>query len=241
MNRFFVDKSQICDGKAVVTGDDAAHIARVLRLERGDEVELCDGEGGEYSAAIESADRKQMELSVSPRRESTAEPECRITLFQCLPKSGKLELIIQKCVELGIYEIAPVTSKRCVVKLDGKDMGARMERYNRVAYEAAKQSKRGRIPRVREVASLDGCDFSSYDDVFVAYECERELTLKTALDEKRPKSAALIIGPEGGFEPEEVAALEKKGARAITLGNRILRTETAGMAATAMMLCLLEG
>ena len=128
-----------------------------------------------------------------------------------------------------------------MVKLDGKDMGARMERYNRVAYEAAKQSKRGRIPRVREVASLDGCDFSSYDDVFVAYECERELTLKTALDEKRPKSAALIIGPEGGFEPEEVAALEKKGARTITLGNRILRTETAGMAATAMMLCLLEG
>ena len=239
MHRFFADENEIDHGTACLNIEDSRHALRVLRLATGDEIELVCAPGRCLAQITGETDGLVQVKILQALRQTEARTQ--VTLYQGLPKADKMEMIAQKTTELGVYAIRPVAMERCVVKLDGKDMGARMERYNRVAYEAAKQSKRGRIPRVREVASLDGCDFSSYDDVFVAYECERELTLKTALDEKRPKSAALIIGPEGGFEPEEVAALEKKGARTITLGNRILRTETAGMAATAMMLCLLEG
>ena len=168
-----------------------------------------------------------------------------------LPKTGKLELIIQKCVELGIFAIQPVYSKRCVVKPEAKE--SKLLRFNRVAQEAAKQSGRGRIPKVGSVQNLNECDFSGFDAVLIAYEDEEKTTLKQALrkafGEEKGKSdeggndIAIIIGPEGGFEPTEVESVLKNSpaAKSVSLGKRILRTETAGMAMLAMLMYELEG
>jgi 16S rRNA (uracil1498-N3)-methyltransferase len=175
--------------------------------------------------------------------ESLTEPAHRVTLYQSLPKTGKMETIIQKCTELGVAAIAPVVSERCVVRPE-KDWENKRQRYQRVAYEAAKQSKRGVIPEVLPLKPLAACDFSQYDLVLFAYEEEREYMLKQALRTEQARTAkniAVIIGPEGGFEESESAQLCENGAVRVSLGTRILRTETAGMAMLAMVLYELEG
>lgn len=242
MNRFFVTPDQIDGDTAKITGDDAKHIAKVLRMEKGDLLELCDGESNEYIARIELIEQGTVTLFITERPDGPAEPPYRVTLFQCLPKSDKMELIIQKCVELGVYEIAPVISKRCVVKLDKNGASSKHRRYERIAYEAAKQCKRGIIPRVLEVCELSKVDFSGFDAIIIPYECETEYTLKACLkDIHDAKRIALIIGPEGGFEKSEVEGVISKGGVSVTLGKRILRTETAGMAVLAMINYEMEG
>ena len=162
-----------------------------------------------------------------------------MTLFQCLPKTGKMELILQKCTELGLYTLVPVVSRRCVA-LPGKDFEKKRQRYEKVAEAAAKQSGRGILPRVESPVELETLDFSDFDLVLLAYEGEHIRTLKQALTLAPGPRIALLIGPEGGFEPREVQHLEEKGALPVTLGPRILRTETAGMTTTAILLYELD-
>lgn len=236
MHRFFVDD---IGETARVTGEDLKHLSRVLRLGAGDAVTLCDGCGTDYEARIEEVNAEAALCRVVKSRPAGTEPACRVTLLQCLPKAGKLETVIQKCTELGVYEIVPVVSRYCVA--EPKDFGRKLPRYQRVAYEAAKQARRGLVPRVGEPMALSALDPVVFDVLLMAYEGERERTLKAALKGlPRPARAAILIGPEGGFEENEVAALRARGALAVSLGPRILRTETAGPAMLAQLLYEVE-
>ncbi|MBO4384579.1 MAG: 16S rRNA (uracil(1498)-N(3))-methyltransferase [Clostridia bacterium] len=239
MRRFFAEKIDIADGKAVLSPDEARHIRNVLRMKTGDEVLLFDGSGTEYRSVITDFSGDSVTLDILGRGVSSADPEVHVTLFQCLPKQGKMELIIQKCVELGVYAVVPTVSKRCVVKLDGKEQ--KLQRYNRVSMEASKQCGRADIPEVKGPAELSSIDAKAFDVVLLAYENETVTTLKKALmDAGKIRSAAVVIGPEGGFEPAEAEMLISKGAVPVSLGRRILRTETAGMAALAQIMYELE-
>lgn len=238
MRRFFCEN--ITNTTAVITGDDAHHISRVLRMKAGDALSLCDGAGNEYDAVIASITQETVSCAVCKRHESEAESPVKVTLFQCLPKSGKMELIVQKCTELGVYAVVPTLSARCVV-VPGKDYDKKRERYNRVALEAAKQSRRGMIPSVLPLIELKKIDVNSFDLFLVAYEDESTVSLKQALRAANaPASIALLIGPEGGLEEGEVSLLVKAGAKSVSLGKRILRTETAGMAMLAQTLYEVE-
>ncbi len=241
MHRFFIEPHAVCGNEAVLTGEDVQHIAKVLRLRAGDEVTLCDGAKTEYTARIDSVEKERITLRVLETAASKTESAAEITLYQGLPKAGKLETIIQKCVELGIGKVIPFDAERSVVKLSEKDFAKKQSRYQRVAYEAAKQSRRGIIPEVGGLVKLAKEDFSGFDLILLAYEEERGTTLKKALRAKMDaKRIALIVGPEGGFAPEEADMLIQRGAVSVSLGSRILRTETAGMAMLAMTVYELE-
>ena len=238
MRRFFCEN--ITQGTATITGDDAHHISRVLRMKAGDALSLCDGAGNEFDAVITAISQDAVSCTVGERHASEAESPVRVTLFQCLPKTGKMELIVQKCTELGVYSVVPVVSARCVV-VPNKDYDKKRERYNRVALEAAKQSRRGMIPTVLPLIELKKIDVKAFDLFLVAYEDENTVSLKQSLRAaKQPATIALLIGPEGGLEEGEVAQLVKAGAKSVSLGPRILRTETAGMAMLAQTLYEVE-
>lgn len=241
MNRFFVKKDDIADNTAIVSGEDVKHISRVLRMAPGDNVMLCDGEGYQYLAEIADISKEQVNLNILSAEKCAAEPAQRITLYQGLPKGDKMELIIQKCVELGISEIVPVAAERSVVKIKPGEFGSKRTRYQRVAYEAAKQSGRGIIPVIADLAAFKSADMTRHDLIIIAYEDEKGNTLKSLLRANpMAKDIAIVIGPEGGLEKAEVDMLVQKGGAAVTLGPRILRTETAGMAALAMILYEIE-
>ncbi len=237
MHRFFTNEIQ--PNTAVVRGEDVKHIAKVLRLRAGDSVLLCDGRGNECDAAIANVASDAVTFDTQPWRKAETEPKTEVTLFQCLPKAGKMETIIQKCVELGACGFVPVQSERCVVVLKPPYEG-RIERWQRVSEEAAKQSRRGVIPPVALPAALDKLDFADFDTVLVAFENEQTVSLKTALRENCGARVAIVIGPEGGFSDAEIETLTEKGARSVSLGPRILRTETAGMAMLAQILYEVE-
>lgn len=243
MNRFFAEPANICGNKAALYGDDVKHISSVLRLRIGDEIMLCDGNGTDYAANITSITKQCVELEISASSPALTEPKTRITLFQGLPKAGKLESIIQKCVELGITAVVPVAFERSVVRLGKKDFEAKRTRYQRVAAEAAKQSRRGTIPTVEGLITPDEIDPNKFDALLLAYECERENSIKTVLCKlnENCRSIGIIVGPEGGVSEEEAAMFCKKGAVPFSLGRRILRTETAGPAICAITLYHLEG
>lgn len=238
MHRFFTDDIQ--NNMACIYGEDVKHISRVLRLQIGESVEICDGKGSVAIGSIQSIGSTSVSVCVSDFMPCSSEPNCKITLYQGLPKSGKMETIIQKCVELGIHALVPLFSKRCVVQ-PRESFQNRIERWQRVSFEAAKQSKRGKIPSVDPLVKITDIPVSDYDLVLVAYELEQNKTLKEVLHSGSFRSIALVIGPEGGFEDSEVFALTEKGACSVTLGARILRTETAGMAMLAQVLYEVEG
>ena len=238
MRRFFCET--ITTEGATITGDDAHHISRVLRMKAGDALSLCDGAGSEYDAVIKTVSPEAVVCSLGEKRTSSAESPVQITLFQCLPKTGKMELIVQKCTELGVFSIVPTLSARCVV-VPGKDYDKKRERYNRVALEAAKQSRRAMVPQVLPLVELKKIDVRSFDLFLVAYEDEGTVSLKQALRASAsPRTIALLVGPEGGLEESEVARLTQAGAKSVSLGKRILRTETAGMAMLAQTLYEVE-
>jgi len=237
MHRFFTEKKNITGDNIVIRGEDVKHITKVLRLDVGDAVVVCDGDCTEYISKIAAVEGDCVRLTVENISPSDTEPSCKVDLYQGLPKTGKMESIIQKCVELGVNRIIAFAGERSVSKIEPKEISRKSERYNRVAYEAAKQSRRGRIPEVNMIRSLAEADFRRYDKLIVAYEDEKHITLKHALsDIPNGGSAAIFIGPEGGFEPSEVVFLKRRGATAVSLGPRILRTETAGMAMLAMIM-----
>lgn len=238
MRRFFCDN--IAESTATISGDDAHHISRVLRMKPGDALSLCDGAGGEYDAVITSVSPEAVVCALGAKHDSAAESPVAVTLFQCLPKTGKMETIVQKCTELGVFAVVPVVSARCVV-IPNKDFEKKRERYNRVALEAAKQSRRAVVPQVLPLVELKKVDPKQFDLFLVAYEEEDAHSLKTALQQAdSPKTIAILIGPEGGLEDNEVNRLTAEGALSVSLGKRILRTETAGMAMLAQILYEVE-
>ena len=232
MPKFFISPESISEKTAVISGGDVLHITKVLRLTAGARLTLCDGEGTDYEAEIASVEKDKVVLSLFEKKPSDTEPEVKVTLFQGLPKASKMEYIIQKCTELGVTDIVPVMTKRTVVKLENAQAEKKkLERWNKIAQEAVKQCGRGKIPKVREVTDISGvvdCA-ADFDLLLLAYEEEKETSLASVLRSvKGVKTVGILIGPEGGFAPEEVEKLKTAGAKSVTLGKRILRTETAG-------------
>ena len=243
MHHFFVEPSNIREGKVYITGSDVYHIKQVLRLSLGEMIEVSDGTGKRYQCEILEYG-EGITLSIVSERAGVGELPARITLFQGLPKSDKMELIIQKAVELGVYEIVPVTTKRAVVKLDEKKAHKKVERWNAVAKSAAKQSKRDLIPVVKPVMSYSDALVlaKELDVILLPYELEMAMKVTKEVIGKIEKgqSVGFFIGPEGGFESTEVEQGMAQGAIPISLGKRILRTETAGLALLSILMFHLE-
>ena len=246
MQRFFVEPHQIDEEahQIHITGSDVNHISNVLRMKTGEELWISDGSKYEYRCTIESFEPDEVILHIVYSQEPEYELPCRIYLFQGLPKADKMELIIQKAVELGAYEIIPVETKRCVVKLDGRKSAKKTARWQQSAESAAKQSKRMLIPNVHEVLTFrEALKYAESMDVrLVPYELARGMQeTKEILAGIEPgQSVGIFIGPEGGFEEKEIEAAIEGGAKPITLGRRILRTETAGLAILSVLMFQLE-
>lgn len=244
MQRFFTDSSRIKDGIVTIKGDDAHHIKNVLRMKEGEMINLSTGDEWEYYCRIAAFEEDGIKAKIEDIQKSGRELLCEITLFQCLPKKDKMELVIQKSVELGVHRIVPVLSARCIVKPDPKKEELKTKRLNAIALSAAKQSLRMIEPEVERtmsfeqaVAAAAACDIS-----FIPYEKAEDMQATRKLFEgiKPGMSIGIIIGPEGGFEESEIDMAEKAGIRAVSLGKRILRTETAGPAVLAILMYLLE-
>ena len=244
MHRFFAEPGQIGEKEIVITGADVNHIRNVLRMRTGEEVLIADGRGAEYRCKLTDLSENEVRAQILWKLDGNAELASAVTLFQGLPKSDKMDLIVQKCVELGVDRIVPVSTKRAVVKLDAKKEETRLKRWNTISESAAKQSGRGVIPEVSGVMSFEKAleEAKKLEVLLIPYErAEHMAETRRVMGEIRPgQSVGVFIGPEGGFEESEVEEAVAAGARAITLGRRILRTETAGLAVMAMLGYLLE-
>jgi len=234
MPRFFTET--INESKGIISGDDAKHIAKVLRMHSGERLVACDCQGYDYDCVIESLSDKEVELSVEKRYLSETEPSVSVTLYQAMPKSDKMELIIQKAVELGVSAIVPVQTKRCVSRPDAKSMAKKLERYNRIALEAAKQCGRGRIPQVLPMLDFADAIKAMKEDqrAFLFYENSTSSFRKEL--EQGVNSVSIMVGAEGGFEEEEVQKALDSGIASLSLGKRILRCETAPLAALSIIM-----
>ncbi|MCQ2547742.1 MAG: 16S rRNA (uracil(1498)-N(3))-methyltransferase [Clostridia bacterium] len=243
MARFFVESGMIKDNYIILDKEsDYRHMTKVLRLKEGDKVQISDGEKWEYETEIQSLGDGFAKLRIMDKQAFAREPEIKVSLFQGVPKGSKMELIIQKCVEEGIYEIVPVFMKRSVV-LDTGKFNKKIERWQKIADEAVKQCKRGIIPKIQDPMDAKELSniFDRFDLVLMPYENEDGYSIKDALLENQDaKNIAIIIGPEGGFSDEEAASYIEAGAKSVTLGKTILRTETAGLVALAMTMYQLE-
>lgn len=240
MPKFFIDKETIEGESAFIRGSDVGHITKVLRLVPGGAIRVCDGDGSDYDAEITRIEKDLITLRLLQRYACETEPQIKVTLFQGIPKAAKMEYIIQKCTELGVSEIVPVLTKRTVVKLENAQTEKKkLDRWNKIAAEAVKQCGRGKIPPVSPVTGIkELCGrIAEFDLVLAAYEAEEHVSLRSVLRAAGDvKSVGIIIGPEGGFEPEEVGGLCRAGAKSVSLGKRILRTETAGHTALTAVL-----
>ena len=235
MANFYIEKTDIIENTAVITGEEAQHISRVLRMKKGDRVTLCDGEGFFYEAVLTDFADKSVTAEILSKREAETEPQVKVTVFQGIPKNPKLETIVQKLTEIGAVRLVPMDTKRAVAKLDKEN---KVERLRKIAREAAKQSKRGIVPDVLSPMSFkDAVKMAAEADIaLIPYEEEREISLKRALSGKTPKTVSVMIGPEGGFDSEEITLAKENGITSVTLGKRILRTETAPLAVCAAIL-----
>lgn len=244
MPRFFAEAENISDDKIIIRGTDVNHIKNVLRMQQGESLEICDGNGTDYSCVIESLEREEIILNVEASQPSASELKKRIYLFQGLPKSDKMELIIQKAVELGVYEIIPTVTKRCIVKIDAKKEDKKIARWQGIAESAAKQSGRGIIPQVKTPMSLkEAYEYAAkLGAALIPYEkaegIEKTREYIASLADK--DNIAVFIGPEGGFEESEIEEAVERGIMPITLGRRILRTETAGLTILSVLMMTYE-
>ena len=233
MPKFFVTQKQINENNIKIIGQDVRHIKNVLRKQIGDKIEVCNQDTGDsYKCEIENFSEDEIKTNIIEKLTNIQE-RVEVDIYQGLPKSDKMELIIQKSVELGANAIIPVNMKRCVVKLEGKDESKKIDRWQKIAESAAKQCGRSFIPEVKHLANVkDICNLiNEYDAIIVAYENEKDNTLKSELKKLNSENLkiGIVIGPEGGFEESDVNILRENGARIVTLGNRILRTETVAL------------
>lgn len=248
MYQFFVEPNQINidDKNVIILGSDVNHIRNVLRMKAGEEIAVSNGlDGKEYRCGILALEEECVRCELRFVKEDAVELPAKVYLFQALPKADKMELIIQKAVELGVYRVIPVATKRCVVKLDDKKAKSKLTRWQGIAEAAAKQSKRGIIPEVSEVMSFkEAVKLASGMDVrLIPYELAEGMDrTKEIIGQLRPgQSIAVFIGPEGGFEEAEIQSALENGIEPVTLGKRILRTETAGFTILSWVMYQLEG
>ncbi len=236
MPRFFADRECFSDGFVVIEGDDVKHISKVLRLREGDGITVCDKCGTDSECVIEEISSARVTARIVSESRNKAEPNVELTVYQGLPKGDKMDYIVQKCVELGAAAIVPVITKRAVSV--PRDCTKKCERWQRIAAEAAKQCGRGVIPTVEPIADFADAVASMGTDALniMPYECEHDFTLKKAVRGTDKKKINIIIGPEGGFDETEVDTARKNGLVTVTLGARILRTETASPAVCAAIM-----
>lgn len=242
MQQIFVDQSVKIDDTFMVEGEDARHLLQVLRMRQGEQLRVSTHEGDNYLCQIESADKGQVTLRVLEEVAST-ELEKRIYLFQAIPKGDRMETVIEKAVELGVYEIIPVEMKYCVVKLDDKKKASRLKRYQSIAEAAAKQSKRSSIPKIHDFMTYaEAVTYARQcDERIVPYECAEgmEATKRALAQMTDATSISIMIGPEGGFADEEIEAV-REDMDVISLGSRILRTDTAAITTMSMVMLAIE-
>lgn len=245
MYQFFVEPHQICGKMITITGSDVNHIRNVLRMKPGEELSVSNGsDGREYRCGIIAIEEDRVICELRFIKEDGVELSSRVHLFQGLPKADKMELIVQKAVELGVHEIIPVAARRCVVKLDEKKAAGKIARWQGIAEAAAKQSKRRIVPRVTSVMSFaDAVKKASGMEVkLIPYELAEGMAhTKELIGQLKPgQDIAVFIGPEGGFEEEEIRLALAWGIEPVTLGKRILRTETAGLTVMSWIMYQLE-
>ena len=244
MYNFFVNQDKIGPETVTVTGPDVNHIKNVLRMKPGEEVLISNGVDRDYLCKLETIAADSVTAAIVSVTEGGTELPVKFYLFQGLPKSDKMELIIQKAVELGVYQVIPVETRRTVVKLDAKKEDAKVRRWNAVSESAAKQSKRLIIPEVTGVMSFrEALQYAGgFDKNIIPFEhAEGMADTKAYFTGIRPgMSCGIFIGPEGGFEDDEIAVASEAGVKPVTLGKRILRTETAGLAVLSVLMFQLE-
>ena len=250
MPKFFVDKNQIRNNKVEIIGTDVNHIKNVLRASVGEKLEICDSSTKQdYLCEIENITKENIMCNIIEKLKTNVESDIQITVFQGLPKADKMELIIQKSVELGVYDIIPVEMKRSIVKLKENDKTKKLLRWQKISEVAAKQCGRNIIPEIKPIINVKNiCNFiPEYDIVIVAYEKEEKNKLKQVIQllktkkvEKETLKIGIIIGPEGGIDEQEIQILEKSGAQIVTLGKRILRTETVALNMLSILMYELE-
>lgn len=244
MHHFFVTPDQVQENQIYIVGSDVNHMKNVLRMKVGEKFQVSDGNDKKYVCKIEQMNEEEVQAGILEEMQADTELPSKIYLFQGLPKNDKMELIVQKAVELGVWEVIPVSTKRAVVKLDAKKALKKVERWNAISESGAKQSGRTIIPKVTSVMTYrEALSYAEQlDVVMIPYELAEGMEeTKQFIDAIQPgQSVGVFIGPEGGFEREEVEFAIQKGARPITLGKRILRTETAGLAVLAVLMYHLE-
>ena len=246
MPKFFVNKVE--ENKIIITGEDVNHIKNVLRKKAEDTLEICNNETQEnFLCRIENIKNEEIVCSIIEKIQKAVEPKTYVHIYQGLPKSDKMELIIQKAVELGVSEITPTNMTRCIVKLNGKDEKKKIERWQKISEVAAKQSGRDIIPKINSIISFReiATQCKNYDAILLAYENENNNTLKSEKQrlkelQKNNLRVAIIIGPEGGIAIEEVEKAKGNGIKIITLGDRILRTETVALNVLSIIMYELE-
>lgn len=245
MPRFFVKDEQITENSIYIIGEDVKHIKNVLRKQVGDILEICNQETGKaYKAEISEINESRIENKIIQEILSK-EDKVKVDIYQGLPKADKMELIIQKSIELGVNAIIPVEMKRCVVKLDSKTENKKIERWQKIAESAAKQSGRNIVPEIRHIIKIEDIVKlkDSYDSIIVCYENEKQNYIKNELlklKDKQEVRIAIVIGPEGGLEEADVEYLKQNGAAIVTLGDRILRTETVALNLLSIIMYELE-
>lgn len=247
MGKFFVKSSQISENQITIKGEDVNHIKNVLRLNLQDQIKICDLDNSiNYNSEIINISNEEIKCKILKKLENSSEGNVELHIFQGLPKADKMELIIQKGTELGVSKFIPVRFSRCIVKLSGKDEIKKLDRWYKISEVASKQCGRDIIPEVTNIENLnDICNkIKDYDLVLLAYEMEKENFIKKELEKIKNKKdkykIGVIIGPEGGIEKSEVETLKNSGAKIVSLGKRILRTETVAMQVSSIIMYELE-
>ena len=248
MPKFFVENKNINNKEIKIEGQDVKHIKNVLRKKIGDTLIICNNNTSkDYLCEIIKLEEKEIKCQILEILEDNVESKVKVTILQGLPKKDKMETIIQKAVELGVNDITPVEMKNCVVKLTENDKEKKLQRWQKIAEVASKQSGRNKIPKINKIISIKNiCNLSQeYDIVIVAYEKEKENKLRYELEklktnQKKELKIAIIIGPEGGIDKEEINILKQQGAKLVTLGKRILRTETVALNVLSIIMYELE-
>ena len=245
MPRIYINESEIIDNTVVLEGERAAHLSRSLRMRAGEGVTFCNGEKTDYEGVIEKITSSEVCVKILSSCVSPAEPPYRARLFMALPKADKMEMIVQKAVETGVFEIVPFISERCISRPDEASGKKKVERWGKIAMSAAEQCGRGIIPKVHGIVPYKtALEMAKGDEIrFICYECEKENSLRAKLegleDEENPV-ISFFVGAEGGFSEDEVSLAEGYGISRVTLGSRILRCETAPLFVLSVMSALLD-
>ena len=240
MDRFFTPKNNINleQNTCIIEGEDVKHISRVLRCRENDKLEVCDMENNEYICEIKEINKDNILLDIIEKVNIKRESNLKVKLYQGMPKGTKMELILQKLTEIGVDEIVLVQAKRSVTKIDNKKEDKKIERWERIIYEAAKQSKRAKIPKLTGVLTFKEAlaDMQNNDLNICPYENERTISIKEAIKDSSANTIGIFVGPEGGFEEEEIEKIQEIDGKVVSLGPRILRTETASVVASSIVL-----